>query len=324
MGLLVKGKWYETWDHTKASRGSLIHQEAQFRNWITPYGSPGPTGKGGYKAEAGRYHLYVSLACPWSHRTIIFRKLKGLEDIIGLSVVHPEMLENGWEYKDYPGSIPDEINGFKFHHQLYTASDPNYSGWVTVPVLWDRETRKIVNNESSEIIRMFNSAFNTLTGNKEDYYPKALRDLIDDVNVYIYENVNSGVYKAGFAATQKAFERAVEILFETLEVLDDRLAALRYLVGDQITEADWRFFTTLIRFDQVYYGHFKINLKRIEDYPHLPEYLRELFQISGIRETVNFDHIKRHYYVNPMTPNPNQIIPKGPKINYDRPFLRII
>ena len=324
MGLLVNGKWVDRWYETKASKGEFIRKDAQFRNWVTADGSPGPTGEGGFKAEAGRYHLYVSLACPWAHRTIILRQLKGLEDLIGLSVVHPDMLENGWEYKDFPGAIADTVNGFKFHHQLYTASDPNYSGRVTVPVLWDKKTARIVNNESSEIIRMFNSAFDALTGNRDDYYPAALRGEIDEINELVYINVNNGVYRAGFATTQEAYERAFDALFESLDGLDRRLEERRYLVGDQITEADWRLFTTLIRFDAVYHGHFKTNLRRLEDYPNLSEYLRELYQIPGVSETVSFVHIKRHYYVSQTTINPTQIVPKGPEIDYARAHRRNI
>ncbi|MCH8347057.1 MAG: glutathione S-transferase family protein [Proteobacteria bacterium] len=322
MGLLVKGKWHDKWYDTKTSKGEFIREDAQFRNWITPDGGPGPSGKGGFKAEAGRYHLYVSLACPWAHRTIIFRKLKGLEDLIGLSVVHPDMLENGWEYKDYSGVIADSVNGVKYHHQLYTKSDPNYSGRVTVPVLWDKKTSRIINNESSEVIRMFNSSFNELTGNKDDYYPGALQDEIDKINDRVYNNINNGVYRAGFATTQEAYESAFDALFEALGKLDDTLGKQRFLVGDTLTEADWRLFTTLIRFDAVYHGHFKTNLKRIEDYPNLSEYLRELYQVPGVRETVNFDHIKRHYYVSQITINPTQVVPKGPGIDYARPHRR--
>lgn len=322
MGLLVNGKWVDQWYETKASKGEFIRQDAQFRNWVTADGSPGPTGDAGFEAEAGRYHLYVSLACLWAHRTIIFRKLKGLEDLIGLSVVHPDMLENGWEYKDFPGAISDPVNGFEFHHQLYTASDPDYSGRVTVPVLWDRKTARIVNNESSEIIRMFNSAFDELSGNRDDYYPAALRGEIDEINDMVYKNVNNGVYRAGFATTQEAYERAFDALFETLDELDRRLDERRYLVGDQITEADWRLFTTLIRFDAVYHGHFKTNLSRIEDYPNLSQYLRELYQVPGVSETVNFDHIKRHYYVSQTTINPTQVVPKGPAVDFARAHRR--
>ncbi|MEE8294898.1 MAG: glutathione S-transferase family protein [Sphingomonadales bacterium] len=322
MGLLVKGKWHDKWYDTKASKGEFIREGAQFRNWVTADGSAGPTGKGGFKAEAGRYHLYVSLACPWAHRTIIFRKLKGLEDLIGLSVVHPDMLENGWQYKDYPGAIADSVNGVKYQHQLYTKSDPNYSGRVTVPVLWDKKTAQIVNNESSEIIRIFNSAFNELTGNTLDFYPKTLHEEIDAINEVVYNTINNGVYRAGFATTQEAYENAFDALFENLDALDNRLGKQRYLVGDQITEADWRLFTTLIRFDAVYHGHFKTNLKRIEDYSNISEYLRELYQVPGVSETVNFDHIKRHYYVSQITINPNQVVPKGPNIDFARPHRR--
>ena len=322
MGLLIDGKWVDQWYDTKATKGEFVRKDAQFRNWITADGSPGPTVEGGLKAEAVRYHLYVSLACPWAHRTIILRQLKDLESLIGVSIVHPDMLENGWEYKDYPGAIADVVNGSKFHHQLYTICDPDYTGRVTVPVLWDKKTHRIVNNESSEIIRMFNSAFNELTGNQDNYYPEVLRQEIDEINGIIYSNINNGVYRAGFATTQQAYEDAFDALFETLDQLDQRLENQRFLVGDQITEADWRLFTTLIRFDVVYHGHFKTNLRRIEDYPNLSEYLRELYQVPGVSETVNFDHIKRHYYVSQITINPTQVVPKGPAIDFGRAHRR--
>ncbi len=322
MGLLVDGIWHDKWYDTKSSAGKFIREDAQFRNWITEDGDPGPTGTGGFEAERDRYHLYLSLACPWAHRTLIFRTLKGLGDIIGITVVHPHMLENGWEFETTKDATNDAVNGFSYLYQVYTEADPEYSGRVTVPLLWDKKTRTIVSNESSEIIRMFNSAFDRVTGNSLDFYPRELRAEIDAVNERVYAKVNNGVYRAGFATTQEAYESAFDELFETLDWLDARLRTQRYLVGGQITEADWRLFTTLIRFDAVYHGHFKVNLKRIEDYPNLSEYRRELYQVSGVSETVNFDHIKRHYYVSQRTINPTRIVPKGPLLDLDRPHGR--
>ena len=323
MGKLVNGIWHDVWYDTKASKGEFKRSTSQFRNWITPDGSAGPTGKAGFKAEPGRYHLYISLACPWAHRTLIFRKLKHLEDIIGLSIVHPDMLKNGWEFKVEGKSTGDPVNGFDFFHQIYTQADGNYSGRVTVPVLWDRKTGTIVNNESAEIIRMFNSAFVEIADKSPDYYPQELRELIDVLNATIYENVNNGVYRAGFATTQQAYEKANRAVFETLDSLEETLGSQRYLAGDVITEADWRLFTTLIRFDNVYHGHFKTNTRRIEDYPNLAEYLRELYQVPGIAGTVDFDQIKRHYYVSQITVNPTQIVPMGPDIDYSRAHKRV-
>jgi len=322
MGLLIEGTWHDKWYETKSSSGQFIREDAQLRNWITEDGRPGPTGTGGFKAEKDRYHLYVSLACPWAHRTLIFRALKGLEDIIGITVVHPHMLKNGWEFEATPDTTNDVVNGFRYLYQVYTAVDPEYSGRVTVPVLWDKKTKTIVNNESSEIIRMFNSAFDQITGNSLDFYPEELRAEIDAVNERVYANVNNGVYRAGFATTQEAYESACDALFETLDELDARLENQRYLAGEKITEADWRLFTTLIRFDAVYHGHFKVNLKRIEDYPNLSEYMRELYQMPGVSKTVSFDHIKQHYYVSQRTINPTQIVPKGPVLDFDRPHGR--
>ncbi len=322
MGLLIEGTWHDKWYDTKSSAGKFIREDAQFRNWITEDGDPGPTGTGGFKAERDRYHLYLSLACPWAHRTLIFRTLKGLGDIIGITVVHPHMLENGWQLEATEDSADDFVDGFRYLHQVYTAADAEYSGRVTVPVLWDKKTRTIVSNESSEIIRMFNSAFDRITGNSLDFYPQPLRAEIDTVNELVYAKVNNGVYRAGFATTQEAYESAFDALFETLDGLDARLGNQRYLVGGQITEADWRLFTTLIRFDTVYHGHFKVNLKRIEDYPNLSEYMRELYQVPGVSKTVSFDHIKRHYYVSQRTINPTQVVPKGPALDLDRPHGR--
>jgi len=286
-------------------------------------------GEGGFPAESGRYHLYVSLACPWAHRALIFRKLKGLEDAIGVSVVHPHMLGNGWEYAD---EISDDLHGFKgtgdpvngarYHHQLYTMVDPHYTGRVTVPLLWDRERRTIVSNESADIVRMFNSAFAGVAGNDEDFYPASLRETIEAVNEPIYHHVNNGVYKAGFATTQPAYEEAFDALFAQLDRLEARLGEQRYLCGERITEADWRLFTTLIRFDAVYVGHFKCNRQRIADFPNLSGYLRELYQWPGVRETVDFTHIKHHYYYSHETINPTRIVPRGPELDLERPHGR--
>ena len=322
MGLLVDGQWQDKWYDTKSTGGRFKRQESQFRNWITPDGSPGPTGEGGFKAEPGRYHLYVSLACPWAHRTLIFRKLKGLEQMISLSVVHWAMLDEGWTFQEGEGVIPDTVNKARVMHQVYTTADPVYTGRVTVPVLWDKERETIVSNESAEIIRMLNSAFDGIGATPGDYYPEALREEIDAINARVYDNVNNGVYKSGFATTQEAYEEAVKPLFATLDDLDARLAGKRYLTGDTITEADWRLFTTLVRFDAVYVGHFKCNLRRIADYPHLSGYLRELYQWPGVRETVNFTHIKNHYYYSHETINPHRVVPLGPVLDLDAPHGR--
>lgn len=317
MGLLVEGKWVDKWYDTKSTNGRFVRQDSAFRNWITADGSAGPTGKAGFKAEKGRYHLYVSYACPWAHRTLIFRKLKKLEDYIDVTAVEPLMLENGWTFE-----TPDPLHGAEFLWQVYTAADPNYTGRVTVPVLWDKKTNTIVSNESSEIIRMFNTAFNDLTGSDQDFYPEGLQDEIDDLNKRIYDTVNNGVYKAGFATTESAYEEAFNALFETQDFLDDHLGKKRYLTGDTQTEADWRLFTTLVRFDAVYVGHFKCNLRRIEDYPNLSNYLRELYQVPGVAETVKMDVIKAHYYGSHKTINPTGIIPLGPELKLERPHNR--
>lgn len=322
MGLLVDGKWFSDWYDTKSTGGKFIRTEAQFRNWITPDGEPGPTGIGGFKAEAGRYHLYVSLACPWAHRTLIFRELKGLEKMITVSVVHAYMGNEGWTFEEGPGVIPDPINNAKRMHEVYTAAQADYSGRVTVPVLWDKKTNTIVSNESSEIIRMFNSAFDGIGALPGDYYPEAKREEIDWINERVYHRVNNGVYKSGFATTQDAYEEAVSELFEELDWLDDRLSKQRFLTGSQITEADWRLFTTLVRFDAVYVGHFKCNLRRIDDYPALSDYLRDLYQQPGIADTVNMDHIKTHYYASHDTINPTGVIPAGPVLSFNLPHHR--
>ncbi|HGX94288.1 MAG TPA: glutathione S-transferase family protein [Candidatus Tenderia sp.] len=322
MGLLIEGDWHDQWYDTEKSGGAFVRQDSQFRNWITADGSAGPTGEGGFPAEAGRYHLYVSLACPWAHRTLIFRSLKGLKSIISVSVVDPHMLEQGWAFTGKLGSDLDQLNGCDFLHQLYTKVQPRYSGRVTVPVLWDKQRETIVNNESAEIIRMFNSAFAGLTSNTDDYYPEALRHEIDAINGFIYDNVNNGVYRCGFATQQRAYEQAFDELFAALDQLEQRLGRQRYLVGDRITEADWRLFTTLVRFDAVYYSHFKCNLRQLRDFPNLNNYLRELYQWPGIAETVDIKHIKEHYYVSQRTINPSQIVPKGPTLDFDQPHDR--
>ena len=290
---------------------------------MTADGSAGPSGEGGFKAESGRYHLYVSLACPWAHRTLIFRALKGLADHIGISIVHPEMLSDGWTFAtDFPGATGDRLFGLPFLRDIYTRTDPKVSGRVTVPILYDTQRGTIVSNESSEIIRMFNSAFDGLTGNTDDYWPEALRDRIEDVNARIYDTVNNGVYKAGFATTQAAYEAGVYPLFETLDWLEKRLSQNRYLLGDRLTEADWRLFPTLVRFDSVYHLHFKCNRKRIVDYPNLWAYTRELYQVPGVAETVNLDHIVRHYHYSHDTINPHRIIPINPILDFDAPHGR--
>jgi len=315
MGLLVDGRWQDRWYDTTKSGGRFIRSDAAFRNWVTADGSAGPSGKDGFKAEPGRYHLYVSLACPWAHRTLIFRKLKGLETAISVSVVHWLMAENGWTFAPGEGVVSDPFGGAQFLHEVYTRADPQYSGRVTVPVLWDGQTGTIVSNESSEIIRMLNAAFDGVGAKPGDYYPHALRAEIDALNERIYGTVNNGVYKAGFATTQDAYEEAVKPLFETLDWLEERLGSSRYLTGDSLTEADWRLFTTLIRFDPVYVGHFKCNIRRIADYPWLSAYLRALYHVEGVAETVNFTHIKGHYYESHRTINPTGIVPVGPDMS---------
>ncbi len=321
MGLLKEGKWIDEWYDTTASEGKFIRQDAMFRNWVTTDGSAGLSGRGGFKAEPDRYHLYISLACPWAHRTLIFRVLKGLDQMISISVVDWFMGANGWTFKDREGVIPD-INGKKYLHEIYTLVDPNYTGRVTVPVLWDKKINTIVSNESSEIIRMFNSAFDNVGAKPGDYYPEKKREEINNLNELIYNSINNGVYKAGFATTQKAYDEAVSLLFSTLDDLEKCLSTKRYLTGSTITEADWRLFTTLLRFDPVYVGHFKCNLKRISDYPNLTGYLRELYQKPGISETVNMGHIKRHYYCSHETINPTGIVPKGPEFDLSAPHNR--
>ena len=323
MGLLVDGKWQDKWYDTKSSGGKFERSEAKFRNWVTADGSAGPSGEGGFKAESGRYYLYVSYACPWAHRALIFRQLKGLEDHIGVSVVHPEMLGEGWTFDtDFPGATGDTLFGLPYARDIYTRANPNFTGRVTVPILWDKERETIVSNESAEIIRMFNSAFNAITGNSDDYYPAQLHDRIEKVNARVYDTLNNGVYKAGFATTQEAYDAAVHPLFDTLDWIEDILSQNRYLAGDRMTEADWRLFTTLVRFDKVYHLHFKCNRNRIVDYPNIWAYTRELYQVPGVAETVNFDHIVRHYHYSHDTINPHRIIPINPVLDFDAPHGR--
>jgi putative glutathione S-transferase len=309
---MVDGAWHDEWYDTGSSDGRFIRADAQFRHWVTADGSPGPSGEGGFAAEPGRYHLYISNACPWAHRTRIMRTLKGLADWIGLSVVHWHMGAQGWTFEPGDGVIPDPVHHAQYVHEIYRAAVADYSGRVTVPILWDKHTATIVNNESSEIMRMFNSAFDALGATPGDYYPAALRDEIDAVNARVYDSVNNGVYKCGFATSQLAYDEAFEPLFDTLDWLDARLAGQRYLVGETLTEADWRLFTTLIRFDPVYVGHFKCNKKRLIDYPNLSRLARELYAYPGVAETVNMRHIKHHYYGSHETINPSGVVPAGP------------
>jgi glutathionyl-hydroquinone reductase len=317
MGLLVDGVWHDQWYDTAKTGGSFVREDSRFRNWVTADGSPGPTGEGGFEAEPGRYHLYVSYACPWAHRTLVFRALKRLETAISVSVVDPRMGNNGWEFGDFPGSTPDHILGKPRLYDVYLAAKPDYSGRVTVPVLWDRKRNTIVSNESADIIRMFNSAFDAFTEAREDYYPAEHRAEIDALNALVYDNVNNGVYKAGFATDQSVYANAVRALFETLDTLEDRLSRTDFLIGnDTPTEADWRLFTTLVRFDAVYVGHFKCNIRRVADYRYLRDFLRRLYRAAGIAGTVHIDHIKTHYYWSHTTINPTRIIPVGPHLEF--------
>lgn len=315
MGLLINGKWHDQWYDTLTTGGEFIRQDSQFRSVISADATSAQ-----FPSERGRYHLFVSLACPWAHRTLIFRKLKKLESVIGVTIVKPEMLENGWEIQ--VTEDPGPVEGIQYLHQLYTKAKLDYNGRATVPILWDTKTRTIVNNESADIIRMLNSAFNAFTEVKTDYYPASKQTEIDAINQFIYDNINNGVYKTGFATTQSAYESNVHKLFNALNILEERLSSSRYLVGDDITEADWRLFTTLVRFDAVYVGHFKANLRRIEDYPNLSNYLRDLYQQPGIKETINFQHIKTHYYYSHSQINPTRIVPAGPELDFERPHNR--
>ena len=316
MGQLVDGHWSTEWYDTKKTGGAFVRGDAPFRNWITPDGAAGPSGEGGFPAEAHRYHLYVSYACPWAHRTLIFRALKGLEDLISVSVVSPKMAdETGWTFTD-EGSTGDALYGQDHLFQIYLKAKPGYTGRVTVPVLWDRQRETIVSNESAEIIRIFNSAFDGLTGNDDDYYPEPLRPQIDTINKRVYDTVNNGVYKAGFATKQSAYEDAAKAVFDSLDWIEDLLGDNAYLAGDRVTEADWRLFTTLVRFDAVYHGHFKCNVRRIADYPNISHYLKGLIAVPGVRDTVHIDHIKTHYYWSHVTINPTRIVPIGPELDF--------
>lgn len=322
MGLLIEGQWHDQWYDTKKNGGEFVRESAKLRDWVTLDGSPGPDGQPGLPAEWDRYHLYVSLACPWARRTLILRKLKDLEGLIGVSHTSPLMLDQGWSYHVEEGSSGDTLNGVEYHHQLYTLTDSRYTGRVTVPALWDKQQSRLVNNESAELVRIFNTALDELTGNRLDFYPESLRESIDAINEDVYAHINNGVYKAGFATEQAVYDKHVIALFEALDRMEARLAEHRYLAGEWLTEADIRLFTTLIRFDAVYHGHFKCNLRRIEDYPNLSNYLRELYQWPGIKETVNFEHIQRHYYYSHDTINPTRIVPQGPILDLERPHDR--
>ena len=317
MGLLVDGQWVDQWYDTKKTGGRFVRTQTQFRNWITADGSAGPTGQAGYKAEADRYHLYVSLACPWASRTLMIRTLKGLEDMISISVVHPLMLEHGWTFEEGEGVIGDPIFQARYFHEVYTAVKPDYTGRVTVPVLFDKKTKTIVNNESSEIIRMLNTAFDGLGAKPGNYVPDQWLEEIDTVNDFVYHRINNGVYKAGFATKQEVYEEEVTSLFAALDQMEERLAGQDYLVGNRLTEADIRLFTTLVRFDSVYFGHFKCNLKPLTAYPKLWAYTKRIYQLPGMAQTVNFDHIKRHYYGSHKTINPTGVIPVGPTLDWD-------
>ena len=323
MGLLVDGVWQDKWYDTASTGGRFQRSTTAWRNWMTPDGAPGPSGTGGFKAESGRYHLYVSLACPWAHRTLIFRALKGLTPHIDVSAVHPDMLSEGWEFRtDFPAATGDRLFGLPYLRDIYLKADPKASGRVTVPVLWDKQQNTIVSNESAEIIRMFNSAFNGLTGNTDDYWPEDLRPQIEALNARIYDSVNNGVYKAGFATSQAAYDEGVIPLFESLDWLEDLLGQNRYLTGDRLTEADWRLFTTLVRFDPVYHTHFKCNRKWLREFPNLWGWTRELYQIPGVAGTVDFNHIVRHYHYSHDTINPYRIIPINPIIDWMQPHGR--
>ena len=323
MGLLIDGVWHDQWYDTKSSGGSFQRKQAKFRNWITADGSAGPSGTEGFKAESGRYHLYVSYACPWAHRALIFRVLKDLGDHIDISVVHSDMLSDGWTFEtDAYGATGDTLYDLPFARDIYTKAVPTFSGRVTVPILWDKDRETIVSNESSEIIRMFNSAFDGITGNDADYWPTDLRTAMEPVNDRIYDTLNNGVYKSGFATTQEAYDAAVHPLFDTMEWLDDRLSTQRYLMGERLTEADWRLFTTLVRFDPVYHLHFKCNRKRLVDFPNLWAFTRELYQWPGVAQTVNMDHIVRHYHYSHESINPHRIVPINPVIDYAEPHGR--
>jgi putative glutathione S-transferase len=323
MGLLVEGVWRDdTHDPQRIQGGRFVRRASPFRSFVTADGSPGPTGDGGFAAEPGRYHLYVSYGCPWAHRTIIYRSLKKLEDVISMSGVSWRVDDDGWTFDETTGSTGDAINHKSKLYEIYLAADPKFTGRITVPVLWDKKRGTIVNNESSEIIRMFNSAFDAFTDERADYYPAAYRAQIDQLNETIYATVNNGVYRAGFATAQEAYEEAARGVFATLDDLERQLSRQRYLAGPRLTEADWRLFPTLIRFDTVYYSHFKCNVRRIGDYPNLSNYLRDLYQTPGVAEAVSFEHIKRNYYGNQVKVNPTRIVPIGPDLDFSAPHDR--
>lgn len=324
MGQLVNGEWVEGWYDTAKSGGAFKRSSAGFRNWITADGAAGPSGTDGFQAESGRYHLYVSYACPWAHRTLIFRALKGLEEHIGVSVVHPDMLGDGWSFaRDFQGATGDMLYDLPFVRDIYIKAEPNVSGRVTVPILWDKTRETIVSNESSEIIRMFNSAFDVITGNTVDYWPENRREAMEPVNARIYDTFNNGVYKCGFATTQRAYDAAVGPLFDTLDWLEALLGEQRFVMGEQLSEVDWRLFTTLVRFDAVYHGHFKCNRRRIMDYPNLWAYTRALYQVPGVVATVRMDHITQHYHYSHDTINPHRIVPIGPDLDFSAPHGRV-
>ena len=315
MGELVDGVWHTQRPLARPADGAFRRSASSFRHWVTPDGRPGPSGDGGFRAQAGRYRLYVSYACPWAHRTLIMRSVKELESLVELSVVHWLMGEGGWSFDDGPGVVPDP-DGAHYLYEIYLRADPRFSGRVTVPVLWDRERRTIVSNESAEIVRMFDTAFDALGAAPGHYYPDDLADEIDTINARVYDGLNDGVYRAGFAATQDAYERAATKVFETLDWLEERLAEGRYLCGDRLTEADWRLLPTLLRFDPVYHGHFKCNLRQLVDYPRLWAYAQALYRQPGIAETCRFDHMKRHYYLSHPHINPAGIVPLGPRLDF--------
>jgi glutathionyl-hydroquinone reductase len=321
-GVFVDGVWHTEWYDSTATGGRFVPAEPGFRNWVTPDGSAGPSGEGGFAAERGRYHLYVSLACPYAHRTVIFRKLKELEGVISMSIVDPVMGDRGWEFGSSPDTIADTVNGAHRLGEIYLLADPRYTGRVSVPVLWDKERRTIVNNESPEIIRMLNSAFASLTNDRADYYPADLRAEIDRINARVYSDINIGVYRAGFATVQSVYEEGCRAVFAALDRVEELLSRRRYLVGAHLTEADWRLFTTLVRFDAVYYSHFKCNLRRVSDYPNLSNYVRDLYQVPGVADTVNMDHIKRHYFMSMTAINPTRIVPLGPELDFSAPHNR--
>ncbi len=322
MGSLIDGKWVDKWRDTDSTGGHFVRPDAKVRNWITCTGDPGPSGEGGFKAEAGRYHLYIASSCPWAHRTMIFRTLKGLEDMIPVSVVNPITHGDGWTFLDGHGVIPDPIFGVTYLYEIYQKADPNYTGLVTVPTLWDKQRSTIVCNESSEIIRMFNSEFDDIGAKPGDYYPEDLRSEIDEVNELVYHAINNGVYRTGFASSDEAYAEAYKRLFDALDTLEERLSGQRYLVGDQLTEADWRLFTTLIRFDLAYYGPFKCNKRRLIDYPNLWNYTRGLYQVPGVAATVDPFAIKQHYYASTKMLKPTGIVGLGPDIDFDEPSTR--